>query len=420
MPDSDVGENWAGTHRYRAQAVVAVHSVDQISSLVQARSNIKAIGTRHSFNDIADSTGILVTVADLGGEPTIDEDRQRVTVPAGMSYGILGRFLEAHGWALHNLGSLPHISVAGACATGTHGSGAENQSLAAAVCGIELVTGTGQLVRIDDNDPQFLGCVVALGALGIVTSLTLRIEPSFAVRQDVYVDVPWSELQELDSMMSSAYSVSLFTHWRGVVDQVWSKSKSENDTTTPRLPSSKALPARGPLSPTGTDHANTTVQGGVPGSWNERLPHFKFDGSPSHGEEIQSEYLVPREHGLAALQSLETISDTFSPHLIISELRYVAADDLWLSPAYQRDSLAIHFTWKKEPEMVRTLLPPIERALKPFGARAHWGKWFSTNEFDISMLYPRLTNFIALARQYDPEGKFNNGYLNRVLGPGWR
>ena len=281
------------------------------------------------------------------------------------------------------------------------------------------MTGTGQLVRIDD-DPQFLGSVVALGALGIVTALTLHIEPSYTVRHDVYVDVPWSDLQELDSMMSSAYSVGHFIRWWGVVDQVWSKSTWANSATTPRRPSSNALPTLGPVSPAGTDHTNTTVPGGVPGPWNERLPHFRFDGSPSHGEEIQSEYFVPRELGLAALQSIEAMSDPFSPHLVISELRYVAADDLWLSPAHQRDSLAIHFTWRKEPGMVRALLPRIEETLKAFGTRAHWGKWFSMTSADISTLYPRLTEFIALARHYDPEGKFTNGYLNRVLGPGRR
>ncbi len=417
MPDIGAGENWAGTHRYGASAVVEVHSIDHISSLVRSQSHIKALGTRHSFNDIADCTGILLNVAELGGEPGLNEDRQRVTVPAGMTYGVLGAYLEAHGWALHNLGSLPHISVAGACATGTHGSGARNKSLAAAVCGIELVTGTGQLVHIDDDDPQFLGSMVSLGALGILTSLTLRIEPTYAVRQDVYLDVPWSELQRLDSMMSSAYSVSLFTRWRGVIDQVWSKSKLDHGVSAPLLPSREGIRARGPVSPTGTDQASTTVQGGIPGPWNERLPHFRFEGSPSHGQEIQSEYFVPRECGLSALHSLEAIADEFAPHLIISELRYIAADELWLSPAFQRDSLAIHFTWQKKPEVVRSLLPRIEEILRPFDPRPHWGKWFSMNHSDISAMYPRLTDFIGIARRYDPEGKFYNSYLDRVLGP---
>jgi xylitol oxidase len=322
-----------------------------------------------------------------------------------MSYGTLGRFLEERGWALHNLGSLPHVSVAGACATATHGSGTTNQSLAGAVCGIELVTGRGRPVVIDEDDPRFRGAVVSLGALGAATAITLRVEPSYAVRQDVFVNMPWSELARLDTIMESAYSVSLFTRWDGLVDQVWLKSRVGTGTSDGDPPVDWAEPAAGKvMSPADDGRDNTTVQGGLAGPWNERLPHFRFEETPSNGDEIQSEYFVSREDG------------AFAPHLLISELRTVASDQLWLSPAYERDSLTIHFTWKKRPPEVQRLLPVMEEALRPFRARPHWAKWFSMGAAQIIELYPQLPEFRSLAHELDPDGQFRNDYLIRTLG----
>jgi xylitol oxidase len=412
--DSSVGENWAGTYRYGAQGIVSVRTTGELVELVRTSHRIRALGTRHSFNDIADTSGILVDLSGLRSDPVIDEERRRVTVPAGMSYGTLGRFLQARGWALHNLGSLPHISVAGACATGTHGSGATNQSLAASVCGIDMVTADGDVVNVDDSDTRFHGAVVALGALGIVTSLALRIEPTFDVRQDVFVDMPWSGLGELDEIMKSAYSVSLFTRWMGTVDLVWTKSRFVEGAPVPSGLGGATL-ATQPMSPTGDDPSNTTDQCGLRGPWNEMLPHFRFDQIPSHGDEIQSEYFVAREDGLEALNALERLGERFSPHLIVSELRYVAADEMWLSPAYERDALAIHFTWQRHPAEVRALLGLIEETLSPYQARPHWGKWFLMDVSRIARLYRRLPDFTALVDEFDPEGKFNNEFLSRVL-----
>lgn len=410
------GENWARTYRYAAQQVVSVTSVDEVAKLVAQGGQYRALGTRHSFNDLADTTGTLIDVSALSTTPSIDEEQRRVTVPAGMSYGTLGRFLHEHGWALANLGSLPHISVGGACATGTHGSGAGNQNLSSTVCAIDLVTGRGECITLDEADVRFSGGVVALGALGIATALTLRIEPTFDVRQDVFINMSWDDLKHLDTIMKSAYSVSLFTRWDGIVEQVWLKSRVAEGDAEPTSPGDSISAAGAVMSPANDDLDNTTVQGGVPGPWNERLPHFRFGETPSNGDEIQSEYFVARDDALAALRALEPLAKEFAPHLLICELRYVAADELWLSPAYERDSLTIHFTWKNEPGAVRRLLPLIEEALVPFSARPHWGKWFSMVESEISNLYSRLTSFIELADELDPDRQFRNDYLSRVIG----
>jgi xylitol oxidase len=270
---------------------------------------------------------------------------------------------------------------------------------------------------LDEADPRLPGGVVSLGALGVATAVTLRIEPTYAVRQDVFLDMPWAELARLDAIMDSAYSVSLFTRWNGVVDQVWLKSRVREGDCDPSPPGGDARPALGEaMSPVFDGHDNTTAQGGVPGPWNERLPHFRFDETPSNGDEIQSEYFVAREDGLLALRALEPMASAIAPHLFTSEIRTVAADGLWLSPAFGRDSLTIHFTWKKSPQAVRSLLPSIEEALRPFHARPHWGKWFSMGAAEITTLYQRLPDFLDLARELDPEGQFRNDYLARNIG----
>jgi xylitol oxidase len=395
-----VGTNWAGTHSYGAHKVVSVTSVDDVVDFVGAGGRVRALGTRHSFNDLADTAGALLDLGSLSFEPVIDEVHERVSVPAGLTYGVLGQFLQERGWALHNLGSLPHISVAGACATATHGSGWSNKNLASQVCGLELVSGRGQRISVNEEDPQLPGFVVGLGALGVVTQITLRIEPTYNVRQDVFVNLPWAELSQLDAIMDSAYSVSLFTRWRGLVDQVWLKTRVDETNTKPKPPGGATPAGAQVMSPASDNLDNTTVQGGVPGPWNERLPHFRFDETPSNGDEIQSEYFVAREDGLAAIRALQPLAEKIAPHLLISEIRTVAADQLWLSPAYQRASLTLHFTWKNRPQEVRGLLPPMEEVLRPFSARPHWGKWFAMRKEQIAPLYERLPKFIQLAHDY--------------------
>jgi xylitol oxidase len=412
----DVGTNWAGTYRYGAQKVVSVRSIDDVVDLVGSSGRVRALGTRHSFNDLADTTGTLVDLGGLSFEPVIDEVQKQVTVPAGVTYGALGQFLQKRGWALHNLGSLPHISVAGASATATHGSGSSNKNLASQVCGLELVSGQGQRISLNEEDPRLRGGVVGLGALGIVTQITLRIEPTYNVRQDVFVNTPWADLSQLDVILDSAYSVSLFTRWRGLVDQVWLKTRVDESNTEPKPPGGATPAGAQVMSPASDDLDNTTVQGGVPGPWNERLPHFRFDETPSNGDEIQSEYFVVREDGLAAIRALEPLAEEIASNLLISEFRTVAADQLWLSPAYQRDSLTLHFTWKNRPQEVRGLLPRMEEVLRPFSARPHWGKWFAMEKEQIVPLYERLPDFIQLAHELDPERQFTNDYLSSVIG----
>jgi alditol oxidase len=413
--------NWAGNVAFSATRVHRPASVAELQRLVAAGACVRALGTGHSFSRIADTPGDLVSVAGLPKIMKVDAEAATVTVSAGVRYGELAPHLHAAGYALRNLASLPHISVAGACATGTHGSGNSNGNLATAVCAMEMITAGGDAVTMSreaDGD-RFRGAVVGLGALGIVTSLSLDIVPTFGIRQYVYENLPHEQLYEhLTDIFASAYSVSLFTDWRSPrIRQVWLKQRAgEHDPPTPGTRWYGALAADGPRHPVpGLPAANSTRQLGVPGPWHERLPHFRLDFTPSAGDELQSEYLLPQRLAAGALRAIASIGDRVAPVLRISEIRTVAADDLWLSPSYRQDSMAIHFTWINDVPAVMPVLATVEDRLAPFGARPHWGKLFTTSPAAVSRLYDRLPDFQRLLRSLDPDGKFRNKFIDTYV-----
>jgi xylitol oxidase len=414
--------NWAGNIAFRAERVERPASLDELRGLVARSPKIRVLGSGHSFNDIADSSGSLVALDGLPPEVEIDSSSATVRVAASVRYAELGRRLHEKGWAVPNLASLPHISVAGSCATGTHGSGDVNGGLATAVAAIEMVTADGDLVTLsrgEDGD-RFRGAVVALGALGAVVTMTLDIVPAFEVRQYVYEGLAGEVLDDhFEDVVSSAYSVSLFTDWRSSrINQVWVKERIDGEAGTPVPTLFGATPADGPRHPVpGVAADACTTQMGVPGPWFERLPHFRPDFTPSSGEELQAEYLVPRRYAVEALRALDDIRDRIAPVLQISEIRTVAADDLWLSPSYGRETVALHFTWVKDTEAVLPVLAMIEERLAPFEARPHWGKLFTVTPEVLRSRYDRMDDFRELAHQIDPAGTFANEFVGRyVLG----
>lgn len=397
--------NWAGTYEYRARTVHRPASVEELQEIGSRAPRIRVLGTRHSFSDIADSNELLA----LDGLPgDVEVSGGTVTVPGHLRYGDLAERLKAESLALHNLGSLPHISIAGAIATATHGSGTGN--LATVVAGLELVTSAGEVVTARRGDPEFDGMVVALGALGAVTRVTLDVEPAYEIRQRVFEGLPWEAVPDV---FGAAYSVSVFTRWGEAADQVWIKSRSEAPEEL-----AGARPAAADVHPLpGMDPVHCTRQLGAPGAWSDRLPHFQMGFTPSAGEEIQSEYLVPREHAVEAIAAVRALGDAVRPALQVTELRTVAADGLWMSPQYGQDTLGIHFSWKREPELVARLIASVELALAPFEPRPHWGKFFLAGAATISDRYERLPDFRALAERLDPRGAFRNAWLERhVLG----
>ncbi|MCT2584305.1 D-arabinono-1,4-lactone oxidase [Actinophytocola gossypii] len=403
--------NWAGNLTYRASRIARPRTEAELRELVAGTPRIRALGSRHSFSDVADTPDVLVSLDALPGDVEVAGDR--VTVPAATRYGDLAEVLRARGLALPNLASLPHISVAGAVATGTHGSGDRNGCLSTSVAALDVVGADGEPRRVLRGDPEFAGSVVALGALGVVVRVVLDVVPAFDVRQTVYPEVPWpSGMAELDALMSAGYSVSLFTDWTGDhLRQVWVKST----TTAPPADLFGAGPATAPLHMIPTESVDAvTEQLGAPGPWLDRLPHFRMTHKPSSGEELQSEYLVPREAAPEAIARVRAMAGRVSPVLHVTEIRSVAADDLWLSGAHGRDSIAVHFTWRQRPAAVAALLPDLEAALLPLGARPHWGKCFAGT--DLASRYPRWSDFGELRRAVDPTGKFDNPFLSRLFG----
>ncbi|MCP1415566.1 xylitol oxidase [Paenarthrobacter sp. A20] len=412
------GANWAGTYSYRAPLLVSAKSVSEVIEAVSRPGRVRALGTRHSFNDIADTTGTLVSVLDLDPGMTIDPVGRTVSVGAGTSYGVLVTFLQQHGWALHNTGSLPHISIGGATAQGTHGSGNANGNLSTAVRALEIVDARGTVRSVQSGDLDFEGHVVALGALGIVVRITLAIEPSYDVRQDVFKDLSWDAvLDDVTDVMASAYSVSLFTNWSGdTLSEAWLKTRLDQADAPPPMVAGGTIQNVADVQIHEGEAANLTIQGGLPGPWSERLPHFRADAKPSNGDEIQSEYFVELSRAADALQAVRALHESITPLLLVSELRSVAADELWLSPAFEQDVLGIHFTWRNDPKAVAPVLKRIETALAPFNPRPHWGKTQALSPELVAGLYPRLPDFRRLLDRWDPERRFSNARLQQLFG----
>jgi alditol oxidase len=408
--------NWGGNYRYRARALHRPSTLAELQRLVVSCRRLRAVGSRHSFNAIGDGEE-LVTLEDISGEVTIDRDAQTVSLPSHLRYGELAERLAGEGLALANLASLPHISVSGAVATATHGSGVANGNLATAVAALELVGADGELATLRRGEPHFDGAVVALGALGVVTRVVLDVQPAYELGQHVYEGLAWDALlQHFDPIVSGAYSVSLFLRWGDRVDQVWLKRRAEDPPAPEELFGAVPAPAdRHPIA--GLDPVNCTPQLGRPGPWMDRLPHFRMGFTPSSGEEIQSEYHLPRERAVEAIDALRGLRASLEKLVQVTELRTIAADTLWLSPQYGRDTVAIHFTWTRDQRAVQRALAETEAVLMPLGARPHWGKLFLARAADFAGGYDRLGDFADLVQRFDPHGKFGNRWLaQHVLG----
>ena len=416
----DPGVNWAGNITYSASDLVRPASLAELQQIVADADRLRVVGSRHSFSTVADTTGVLLDLSDLRRDVQIDPDRRTAVVTGASRYGEITPRLAADGFALPNLGSLPHISIAGACATGTHGSGDGNATLGSAVRSITFVQADGELVRLERGlDPDFHGAVLALGALGAVTEYTLDLQPAFQMRQEVYLGMPYTALEErFDEIMAEAYSVSLFLDFTGDrLDKAWLKRRVDPSDTEPAatdwLGATLARTDQHPVPGHPADSA--TPQCGQVGPWNERLPHFRLEFVPSSGVELQSEYLVPRQHALAAISALRGMGRSIAALLQIAEIRTVAADDLWLSPACGRDVVAFHFTWVDDWPAVSQLLPRLEAALAEWEPRPHWGKLFTTPAGRVRELFDRLPAFARLAAKHDPNRKFGNDFLETYV-----
>jgi xylitol oxidase len=412
--------NWSGNYTYSTDHLHQPKTAEEVQQVVKSCTKLRALGSRHSFNGIADSTENQISLSHLN-QIDLNTASRTVTVGGGVTYSQLAPYLDGHGYALHNLASLPQITVAGAIATATHGSGNKNGNLATAVSGLEIVTADGTVLKLsrDKDGDRFAGAVVHLGALGVVTKVTLDVQPTYQVAQTVYENLSIDQLQHhLEEIFASGYSVSFFLDWQNHrIGQVWVKKRVEAGHPVQFAPDVLgAKPATKRLHPIpGHSAESCTEQLGIPGPWYDRLPHFRINFTPSSGQELQTEYLVPREHGYEALLAVEQLRDHITPHLFVSEIRTIEQDHLWMSTAYQRPSMGIHFTWKPEWPAVKNILPMIEAKLAPFHARPHWGKLFTMTAPNVKPLYSEFPKFQGLAAHYDAHGKFRNRFLETTL-----
>ncbi len=413
-------KNWAGNLTYSTGNVYYPQSVEEVQQLVKKYSKARTLGTRHCFNTIADSPNNLISTKALNKVVSLDTAARTVTVEGGMKYGELAPWLNEKGFALHNLASLPHISVGGAITTATHGSGVKNGNLSTAVTALEIITADGTVLNLAKKDGDaFNAVVVGLGALGVITKVTLAVQPTFQMRQWVYEKLPMEQLTaNFNAIVGAGYSVSLFTDWQSdSINEVWIKSR-EDDAANKEVKKDffGATPATKNLHPIAALSAeNCTDQMGVLGPWYERMPHFKMGFTPSSGKELQAEYFIPHQHAVAAILAIQKMGKAIGPHLFISEIRTMSADDLWMSPCYKQDSVTIHFTWKQEWDAVTKLLPVIEKELAPFNARPHWGKIFTMSPQVLQSRYEKLADFKQMIAKYDPAGKFRNEFLERNI-----
>jgi xylitol oxidase len=407
--------NWAGNHTYGADTIHRPATLVELRRVVTSASQLRALGTRHTFNDVGEAKS-LVSLAGFEPEMEFDHDAMTASVNPAVRYGEFATGLHKAGLALHNMGSLPHISVGGATATGTHGSGDRNRNLSSAVCGIELMTSDGEIVWVKRGDPGFEGMVVHIGALGVVTRLTFDVQQTYDVYQEVFEGLSWEALNgHFDEVTSSGYSVSIFTMFGDDAGVLWRKHRLEAGQEPGESESWGATPSVADRHPVGELSGDAcTVQMRVPGPWCERLPHFLLDRTPASGEEIQSEYFVDRAHAVDAIEALRAFKPEMADIFMIGEIRTVAQDDLWLSMAYGRETVAFHFSWFMNPARLAELQPRLDSLFAEFGARPHWGKTAAYGGEYLERVYPKYGEFRELRRRLDPRGAFVTPFLERV------
>jgi xylitol oxidase len=407
-------QNWSKNVDFNDRAFLQPESLAELQELVRSNQKIRARGTAHCFNEIANTSSYAISLAKMPKNIEVSAPTNSVTVSSGLTYGELAPVLHNQGWALNNLASLPHISIAGSISTGTHGSGIKNQNLANQVLSLDIVTAEGELRHIDRANPAFNALVVGLGLGGIVYQYELKIEPTFEIRQVIYPEIPLDVLQRnFDQIMGTAYSVSYFTDWSSAqVGNLWCKFRDSEVIPESVGGSANADKKFHPIP--SVDPVACTDQLGESGDWHQRLSHFKLEFTPSVGEEIQTEFFVDRKDAAAAIEAISKLGEEITPLLWITELRTIAADDLWLSGAYQRDTLAIHFTWKKD-LAIYPVIEKVEAALRPYNYRPHWGKVFTADGKYLSSVYPKMSEFKALVEALDPASKFENTFTRRIL-----
>lgn len=430
-----VWQNWGRSASVRPVRVERPRSPEGVQRAVKAAQaqglTVKAVGAGHSFTGIAVAPGVLLELDDMQGLVSADAGSGLVTVLGGTRLHRMPGLLAPYGLAMQNLGDIDRQSIAGAIATGTHGTGKGFGGIATQVRGLTLVTAEGEFLRIDAerNADMLSGAVVGLGALGIVVEVTLQCVPAFllhAVDSRVPIDDALETLHE-----RAADADHLEFYWHPHTDVALMKTQT-------RLPESAA---RHPIPMLRRWVDETVLSNGVFGAYCAAsriapaiIPPFnrlavRLTGHAEYTDRShrvlvhdravrfrEMEYAIPADDVVPAVQAIRKLIDQRGWRIEFPiEVRFAAADDLWLSTAYGRDSayVAVHRYWRADP---RAYFDAVEQIMLDLGGRPHWGKLHSLDDEQLRARYPRFDDFLALRNRLDPGRLFGNRHLERVLG----
>ncbi|MFE9202693.1 D-arabinono-1,4-lactone oxidase [Micromonospora sp. NPDC007230] len=425
--------NWAGNQRSTATLVARPRTVDEVAAAIRAAADagrtIRTVGSGHSFTGTALTDGHRLELTELDTGVTVDTTRRLVTVPAGMTLHTLNDLLAAHGLALPNLGDIDAQTVAGALATGTHGTGAKLGCLSTFVTGLTLVTGTGKVLRCsaDEHRDVFAAARVGLGAVGVLVEVTLRCVDAFVLRAHERPAALSAVLADLPGLVEQHDHVEFY--WFPYTARVQVKTNDRVPADDRPLPRWRGWLDDEFLANTvfaGACRLGRAVPGLAPGisavsarALTERTYTGRSDRvfcTPRRVRFVEMEYALPRAVLPAALDALRRIVDNLPFKVLFPvEVRFTAADDIWLSHGYGRDSayLAIH-------QYVGMPFEPYFRAFEEvateLGGRPHWGKLHYRDGASLAPAYPRFADFLAVRDRLDPDRRFANPYLNQVLG----
>ncbi|KAI1700234.1 d-arabinono-1,4-lactone oxidase domain-containing protein [Ditylenchus destructor] len=362
--------NWGNNFRFSTQNIQYPTSVEEVQQIVRNANKLRVVGTRHSFSKIADSPNTMLSTLALkniiGFDPTVPS----ITVQAGITYTDLNPFLPNYG----------------------------------------------------PNDPELKAIAVGLGAFGVITQVELEVEPTFNLTNYVFVNMPEQDIYDhFDEIENLGYSVQLFTDFStpGVWDQVWVWVRSDENSNVGNMQNlygatrtHEQVTAIEALPPT------YLMEQGKEQPWYYGLVDYHLGLSGFDGAEIQSEYFMPYENAIPAIQAVSNFSDLIAPRVYTMLIRTIKGDDLWMSESFNETTVAIHFTWKPNMTAVMEVLPQIEQALLPYGARPHWGKVFAQGPETYLHRYPKLNQWKQLAETLDPTHKFRNKFLEDTVFTG--
>ena len=433
-PEGKAWQNWAGNHRSVASAVATPGSTAQVADAVRSAvargQTIKPVGTGHSFTPAAATSGVRLELGALSGLVDVDHEARLVRVRAGTTLTSLNIELARHGLALPNLGDIDVQTVSGALATGTHGTGAGYGCLSTFVTALELVTGTGDVLRCsrEDNPDVFMAALVGVGAIGVVTEVTLRCVDAFILHADERPAPVDDVLSSLERRIADNDHFEFY--WMPYTERTLAKANNRVDhDSKPRgrlaawvnddlLENTvlggvcrlcRAVP---PLTPT---LLRATARAFSPRVYTERSD-VVFT-SPRRVRFVEMEYGLPREALPEAFAGLRRLIDRLPGKVSLPvEVRFTAADDIWLSHGYGRDNayIAIHqFIGIPYEEYFRG----FEEICAPLGGRPHWGKMHYRDAQSLRAAYPHFDDFLAVRDKLDPGRTFANDYTTQVFGP---